>query len=214
MQPIFDALQTGDEKRVAAVLHEYPGSAASRDVQGISALMHALYLGHEGIARQIASQLDDLDFHQAAALGDAPCMAEHLAAGADVASPTPDGFTALHLASFFGRGETVRRLIDHGAPIDAVATNGSNLRPLASAVAGGHLEVVELLLAAGADPEVRQAGGFTPLMGAASGGHGEILDRLLAAGADPAPISDGGKTAADLARERGHAELAGRLAPC
>ena len=202
MQPIFDALQTGDEKRVAAVLHEYPGSAASRDVQGISALMHALYLGHEGIARQIASQLEDLDFHQAAALGDASRMAEHLAAGADVASPTPDGFTALHLASFFGRGETVRRLIDHDAPIDAVATNG------------GHLEVVELLLAAGADPEVRQAGGFTPLMGAASGGHGEILDRLLAAGADPAPISDGGKTAADLARERGHAELAGRLAPC
>jgi ankyrin repeat protein len=69
-----------------------------------------------------------------------------------------------------------------------------------------------LLLARGADPNVKQAGGWTPLHSAAHQGDVEAVDLLLAHGADPHLRSDDGRDAAAMAAEAKHAALAARLA--
>ena len=54
---------------------------------------------------------------------------------------------------------------------------------------------------AGANPNVRQQGGYTPLHGAAHNGDAELVQLLLDHGADPAAPNDDGKTPRDLAPE-------------
>lgn len=71
--------------------------------------------------------------------------------------------------------------------------------PLHSAAAGRRPAMVSLLLAAGADPHARQAGGWTPLHSAAQNGDRESARLLLAAGADPHTPNDAGRTPAELA---------------
>jgi hypothetical protein len=58
----------------------------------------------------------------------------------------------------------------------------------------GRLEVVQLLLDAGADPSLASSNGFTPLMAAAMYGHLDVLRLLLARGAavDAVDPSNGG----------------------
>jgi len=124
-----------------------------------------------------------------------------------VLSRSEDGFTALHLAAYFGHPATVRVLLEEDADVEDVAENPTQVRALHSGVAGRSIEVVEALLDAGAELEARQQNGFTPLMGAAAGGVTEIVERLLAAGAEVNARNDAGKNALDFAREHGHAHL-------
>ena len=66
----------------------------------------------------------------------------------------------------------------------------------AHAADGGHLPVVEALLAAGADVQAANNDGDTALMYAAEGGHLPVVAALLAAGADVQAASNDGGTAA------------------
>ena len=68
-----------------------------------------------------------------------------------------------------------------------------------------------MLLAAGADVDARQAGGFTPLHAAAQNGDPEMVELFLSAGADPLATTDDGRTAADLADGADHPDVARRL---
>ncbi len=68
----------------------------------------------------------------------------------------------------------------------------------------GHSGALQLLLAAGADPDARDADGATPLHDAAAGAAcARCLCALLAAGADPRARDRRGRTPAQLAAERG-----------
>jgi ankyrin repeat protein len=68
-----------------------------------------------------------------------------------------------------------------------------------------------VLLAAGADVNATQHGGFTPLHGAAQHGDVEMVELFLSAGADPTiRVPDGG-TPADLAEAADHHDVASRL---
>ena len=68
-------------------------------------------------------------------------------------------------------------------------------------------ERVEILLAAGADPCIKGAGGRTALHYAAMKGEAEMVECLLRAGADREAVDAEGKTARSLAKNERVAEI-------
>ena len=95
----------------------------------------------------------------------------------------------------------VELLLARGAAPDAVAANGTALRALNSAAAGGHHSIAHLLLDHGAEVDPRQTGGFTPLHEAAHRGDVVMVHLLLERGADPGATTDDGQSVADLAAD-------------
>jgi uncharacterized protein len=190
-------------------------SAGAHDGGGVGAVMDALYQGRRERAEQLAAELPRLDIFEASALARAARVCDLLLEDPSLArSLSPDGFTALHYPAFFGGAEAAeiaQALIEAGADVNARSANDFDVLPLHSACAGNHDDVVAVLLAAGADVNVTQRGGYTPLHGAAQNGADVTIDRLLAAGADRTARTDDGRTPADLAEAAGHPELAARL---
>lgn len=102
------------------------------------------------------------ELHYRAVEGDVPGIRERLAAGDDVGLADRQGFTALHFAAQQSQTEAVRALLDAGAPVDAQDRFGNT--PLWRAVfdSRGEVATVELLLRAGADPDIVNTAGATP----------------------------------------------------
>ena len=205
---LFGAIDAGDIAAVDTLLANDRDLAAVRDGDGVSAAMHALYRGQRAIAESIAAVLPELDVFEAAALGRVDRLRAQLAAQPALATTrSADGFTALHFPAFFGIGDAAgasRDLLAAGADVNARSENSMSVQPLHSATAGGHDDVVAVLIDAGADVDSRQPQGWTPLHAAAMNGSFRSVDRLLAAGADPAARNDDGTTAIELARAAGH----------
>jgi ankyrin repeat protein len=165
--------------------------------------MRALYAGDGAEAERLLP--DEPDAFETAAFGLEPRLRELLDADPDAAKAfSGDGFTALHLAAFMGHPGAVKLLLERGADPHAVATSPEigPVQPLHSAAATGRVECARLLIAAGADVNARQGGGFVPLHSAAQSGNEELSRLLLDAGADPSAQTDDGRTAADFALER------------
>lgn len=207
---IFAAIGAGDDERVRELIESRPELAAARDGAGLSAVLQATYAGEEAIVDLLLEANPTLDVFDAATVGRTRGLEELLAAEPELArSWSPDGFTPLHLAAYFGREDSARLLLERGADANVVAQHDTlEVAPLHSAAAGGHESIVQLLLEAGADPNARQPGGFTPLHSAAQNGDRESAELLLERGADPSATTDEGKTAAQLAASAGHDELA------
>ena len=211
---VIEAIEKGDRDALRAALDTHPDLAAARDSDGTTVVMKAIYGGRKDFAELIADHMDEIDLFTAAALGRMDVLETRVNASPEAVDVrAADGFTALHLAAYFGGPDAVRLLLARGADLTAVADNPMRVRPLNSAVAGGHTESVRVLLAAGADVNAVQQQDITPLMGAAAGGRREIVEFLLEAGADKTLRSADGSTAADYARQRGHDDLALLLAP-
>eukprot|EP00753_Platysulcus_tardus_P001628 PLAT11418.1.p1 GENE.PLAT11418.1~~PLAT11418.1.p1 ORF type:complete len:185 (-),score=47.05 PLAT11418.1:360-878(-) len=158
------------------------------------------------------SEASERSIDLAAAASAEETNAEQLAALADeVGVETAldeHNWTALHHASFRGRGDAVRVLLKLGAPVAARDKYGST--PLYLAVDKGHESVVAALLEAGADVNAAAEDGWTPLFAAAFYGHQALVEYLLAAGADKSVKSvavcdehEAGSTAADVALAKG-----------
>jgi len=174
----------------------------SRDKQGLSPALHALYRGEIAEAESLLP--DEPNIFEAAAFGRQKRLGELLASDPGLAHAfSGDGFTALHLAAFFGHAGSVRLLLDGGADPNAVGRSAQigPVQPLHSAAATGRLECARLLLAHGADVNARQSGGFTALHAAAASSDTELARLLLAAGADAtAKTDDGGEPDLDFLR--------------
>lgn len=209
---LFTAIKAGDRGRVEALLAADPGLAVARDEGGLSAVLMAAYWQQPAIVGALLAHGPSLDLYEAAAAGATARLDELLRDAPDqLDAYAPDGFTALGLASFFGHAEAAALLIAKGASPNRASRNGLRVTPLHSAAAGRHHALVTLLLDHGADPLVRQEGGFTPLHSAAQNGDRATAELLLAHGADRAARSDDGRTPGDFAREGGHAELVALL---
>ena len=118
-----------------------------------------------------------LDLYEASAVNDAASVKSILARDPHAhTTPAPDGFFALGLAAFFGSVDVLLILLDAGADGNAAARNDLRVCPLHSAAAHADVEkadqMVALLLARGANPDVKQQGGWTPLHQAAA--HGRV----------------------------------------
>jgi ankyrin repeat protein len=195
---LFTAIAAGDADDIHRMLADEP-SLASATRDGVTVLRAAVYAGHPELVDALAAQVADIDVFDAAAIGEADRLRELLDADADGARAfSPDGFTALHLAAFFGHAKAAELLLARGADPRALATNGTGLEPLNSAAAGGHEAIAHLLLDRGADVDAATQGGFRPLHAAANRGDAAMVALLLGRGADPASATDDGRTAADL----------------
>ena len=85
----------------------------------------------------------------------------------------------------------VNRLLEAGADIESASFH-DEARALCLASYQGHLEVVEMLLAAGAHPDAPSQSGTTALYMACQSGYLAVVETLLAAGANiDAPNKNG-----------------------
>jgi ankyrin repeat protein len=101
-----------------------------------------------------------------------------LDAGANVNATNRKGCTALREASQIGATEVVRLLLEHSANVD-LAPHDFQDAPLIVAAAKDHIEVVKLLLAAGANVRAQQSGGWSPLHYALMNKNEEMATRIL-----------------------------------
>jgi ankyrin repeat protein len=200
---LLDAIRNGNADEVRSLLAADPSLAQTRTDQGASVVMWAVYTRHAELAPLLLGSRQP-DFFEACALGNTLRAVE--LADADPAllnAPSPDGFTGLGFACFFRHPETARLLLDRGANPSLASSNGLKLAPLHSAVAADSFELVDLLLARGAEPNPKESSGSTPLHNAAGHGVAAIIERLLTAGADRAAVNSEGKTPADIAKQCG-----------
>jgi uncharacterized protein len=199
-QEFFAAIHDNDRARVEKLLAADATLAQARNQNGPSALMQARYEGRHELVELLRSKAGELDVFEAATLGDLPRLRELLTTDAALAKAfSGDGFTALHLATFFAQPESTEELLRSGADPNAVATNAMKVAVINSAAASGRADLVKMVLRAGANPNARQRMGYTALHAAAAHDDLEMAQALLDAGADPALKNDEGQTPADKA---------------
>lgn len=210
--PLIAAIDAGATQQVVEILAADPSLADDRGADGVSAVLHARYRFDREMVDAILAADPDMDVFDAAALGHIDRMRHRLDEDPErVTAFSSDGFTALHLAAFFGKTEAAKVLIAEGASVATTTRNPLANQPLHAAAAGRQLEACRVLLAAGADVNATQHGGFAPLHEAAQHGDVEMVELFLSAGADPRQLVDDGRAPATIAADAGHVDVARRL---
>ncbi len=239
--PLMFAARTGRVEVVGALLAGGADVDARDAAHGQTASMWAASAGHAEVLRRLLDAGADVQARSAGgytpllfAVRENRTAAVRLllARGADVDAVAADGTTPLVVAVFLGHWPLAHRLLAHGADPDA---DGAGFAPLhwaagvwetalttteAGGTAGwaryasrgpGKLELVEALLAHGADPNIRlrrnppthgflgfrrmAMAGATPFIVAARAADVEVMRTLVAAGADPLLTTDDETTA-------------------
>lgn len=167
----------------------------ARDPAGRTALLVATHENKVAAARVLIDAgadvnakdaISDSPYLYAGARGHLQILRMTLAHGADLASTNRFGGTALIPAAERGHVETVRTLIDAGVAVDHVNRLGWTALLEAVILGDGgprHQQIVQLLIAHGADVNIPDSQGVTPLSHAKRRGYREIERLLLGAGA-------------------------------
>jgi len=234
LNAFLEAVKRGDFEAVRHSAEADPEVVDARTPSGERAIHAAHYFGHPEIRDYLFAHGAVRDFFADVELGDLEAVRARLEADPDsINTVRPANSTLLHVASHWGYPAIVALLIEHGADVDA-ATTVQGFHPLHSATAAPApyapgddesvvLELVDLLLDAGADVNARSVRGLTPLVNAAANGDLRVVQRLIERGADPtlagypdaAPEANAGqpvislanKTALDFAVERGRTSV-------
>ncbi len=208
----FQAIEAGDRTQVERLLTTQPTLVNSSNESGVSATLFSLYYREPEIAELLAGSGAEMSVFEAAALGRVETLAELLAADPTQANAvSPDGFSPLGLAAFFGQPDAARTLLAHGADPNVASRNAMRVTPLHSAVAAQRLDISEELLRHGAEVNIAQADDFMPLHEAAQNGQVAMIELLLAHGADLTARKSDGQTALDVAEAHGQDAAAALL---
>lgn len=207
----FDAIRQGNRYEVERQLIVDPSLVHVRE-NGLSPILIAAYHRQPEIASFLADKTILLTIFEASATGKINHVIRLLARDPQLVNAyAEDGFMPLGLASFFGHYDTAEYLAIAGAPINSPSRNELKAAAIHSAAAGGYYKIVKMLLDHGAEPNVREQGGFTPLHAAAQNGDVETIRALLLGGADLTLKSEDGKTALDIAMDAGHEQASALL---
>ncbi len=120
---------------------------------------------------------------------------------------TPETLRALRAAAKGGAAPAGRA----AAPTPRTGAPSLPANVAARAARAGNIDGLNAALAAGADPNARDARGRTALMHAADKGYTLLVGPLLAAGADPNLRAPDGATALFMAAAHGHSEIVAAL---
>ncbi|HSD52632.1 MAG TPA: ankyrin repeat domain-containing protein [Burkholderiales bacterium] len=190
---LIRAAGTGDAAQVRTLLAQ-GASVKARDARGRTALLAATQGNRVEAARLLIEagadvnaqdDIRDSAFLLAGARGYVEILRMTLRAGADLKSTNRYGGTALIPACHHGHEETVRELLTTKIDVDHV--NNLGWTALLEAVILGdggaaHTEIVRLLVAAKANPNIADRQGITPLQHAKGRGYREIAAILERAG--------------------------------
>ena len=206
---MIEAVKSGNLAAIRKLLKEDPQLIHACTDRGESVMMLAVYYGQKEVAQLLLSKATALTIFEATALGQKQRVIDLLRSNAELLHTfSDDGWTAVHLAAFFGHTEILRYLLDAGGKIDVAAKNEMAVLPLHSAIANRRFDTAELLIASGADVNAVQSADWTPLHYAAAVGNAQLVERLLQTGADRAAKNNSGQTALDVADEKGHTIVA------
>jgi uncharacterized protein len=209
---LMEAIRAGDKAGLEALLRGEPGLLEFAAPNGSSAMLLAAYYGHPELADVFLRQGAKPDVFEASAVGDLETVRRLVGGDRSLVNAfAADGFYPLGLAAFFGHRAIVEFLLKNGADVKMAARNAQKVTALHGATARRDVEIVRMLLAAGADPNARQERGFAPLHDAAANGSEPLVELLLKHGARADAKADDGKTPGEMAADRGHKEIAEKL---
>ena len=230
--PLVQAAREGDIATVRALIAKRADvNETSRD--GSTALLWAAYhsdlamaqaLIAAGASTNTPNKYGVTPLLQASRTGATPVVQALLRAGADPKVTHPEGETPLMAASYAGSLDSVKLLLEANADVNATDTYQKQTA-LMWAATEGHTEIVEALLGAGADPNIKAhittlterkhadhpTGGFSALMFAARNGHEPAARALVKGGADPKLTNGDGASATIVAIVNDRLDLAATL---
>src|SRR4051812_31036026 len=108
LQQLIEAVKAGEADRVRQLVGEEPARAPAEDAEGMTPARHALYATQRPTLDALLAATPPLGVLDLAATGQVDELRTRLAAEPDRANERArDGFTALHLACFFGGAPAV-----------------------------------------------------------------------------------------------------------
>lgn len=141
-----------------------------------------------------------IDMVKAAMAGNAKEIRRLISSGVSANASTKDygdGVLPICWAALYRHDKAVLALIEGGADLN----QSDDILPLHSAAQAGDIEIIDILVAAGAKVDCKDKYQNTPLMIAALSGNAAACARLLSEGANTELRNSSGNTALDQARD-------------